>query len=185
VLALFDEPLTGESVAGDEALPAGTLAEMQALAGPAGSTCDSLAPGHPRQRTLREMASTARLTGYAARKTTLGQAIRADLRTMAAGPQPIEENAQRLYEHILALEALAVELEELRAEFEALWLARAHRSELHVTLGYFASLRARYGAAAAWLEEQRRALSAGEPLDGELATYEVGAHRILWQTWPD
>ncbi len=185
VLALFDEPLTGATVAGDDALPAGTLAEMQFLAAPAAATCDALALGHPRQQTLREMASAARLTAYAARKTAQAQAIRATLRQIATQPEPVKDNARRLYEHTLALKALDIELETLRAEFEALWLARARRSEMHVALGYFSNLRARYRAATVWLEEQRRALLASQPVDAELSTYHTGDYRTLWQTWPD
>ncbi len=185
VLALFDEPLSGATVAGDDALPAETLAEMQTLTDAAAATCDALAPGHPRQQTLRELASTARLTAYAARKTALGQAIRAALREIAAQPEPVEANARRLEAHALALKALDAELETLRAEWEALWLARARRSEIHVALGYFAGLRARYRAALAWLEGQRRALLAAEPLDADLVTYDAGDYRTLWQTWPD
>jgi hypothetical protein len=66
-----------------------------------------------------------------------------------------------------------------------LWLARARRSEIHVALGYFAGLRTRLRAAVAWLETQREALLAGEPVDAELETYDAGQHRVLWQTWPD
>jgi hypothetical protein len=183
VLALFDEPLTGTTVAGEDALTAETLTEMHALAEEAAVTCDALALAHPRELTLREMASAARLTIYAARKTALAQEIRDTLREIAAQPEPVQDNARRLYDHILALEALDVELEELRAEFEALWLARARRSEMHVALSYFANLRVRYDAAIGWLHKQRHALLAGKPVDAELSTYEAGDYCILWQTW--
>lgn len=184
VLALFDEPLTGSTVIGEDALPAETLAEMQTLTELALDHCEILLPDHPRALMLLEMASAARLTDYAARKTALSQAIRADLRTFAAQPEPIAENAARLYEHYLALRALDDELEDLRAEFEALWLARARRSEIHVSLGYFANLRVRYKAAAAWLLKQQIDLLAGQPVEAELATYDPGDYRTLWQNWP-
>jgi hexosaminidase len=182
VLALFDEPLVGNTVEGEDALPAETLTEMQALAESTALTCDALALGHPREQTLREMASAARLTAYAARKTTLVQAIRASLREIVAQPEPVKDSARRIYEHILALRALDVELETLRAEFEALWLARARPSEMHVALGYFANLRARYTEAVAWLSKQRQALLTGKPVDAELSTYDAGGYRTLWQT---
>ena len=185
VLALFDEPLTGETVEGEDALPAETLGDMQSLAESAATTCDAFALGHSHERTLREMASAARLTAYAARKTALAQQIRATLREMAVQPEPVKDNAARLYDYVLALKTLDVELEELRAEFETLWLARARRSEMHVALGYFANLRVRYKAAVAWLEEQRHALLTGKPVDAELSTYDTGGYRTLWQTWPD
>ena len=183
VLALFDEPLTGATVEGEDALPAETLTEMRALAEEAAATCDALALAHPRELTLREMASAARLAAYAARKTALAQEIRAALREIAAQPEPVQDNARRLYGLILDLEALDVELEELRAEFEALWLARARRSEIHVALGYFANLRVRYDAAVGWLHKQRRALLVGKPVDAELSTYDTGGYSTLWQTW--
>jgi hexosaminidase len=185
VLALFDEPLVGETVEGDEALAAATLREMQALSERAASTCEALAAGHPRERTLRELASAARLTAFAARKTALGQAIRANVRQAAVEPELAEELARGLYDQILDLGALEAELETLRREWESLWLARARRSEIQVSLGYFAGLRTRLRAAVAWLEVQRQALLAGEPVDAQLETYDAGQHRVLWQTWPD
>jgi hypothetical protein len=185
VLALFDEPLTGATVVGDEALPAETLDEMQALAESAVAACEVVSFEHPRELTLLEMASAGRLTAYAARKTTLSQAIRATLANIVKNSKSAEENATRLYDHFLALRALDSELESLRAEFEVLWMARARRSEIHVSLGYFANLRARYKAASAWLLEQRKALLAGEPVDAELKTYDASDYRTLWQRWPD
>jgi hypothetical protein len=178
VLALFDDPLTGATVEGEDALPTETLTEMRTLAEEAVATFDRLAPGHPRELTLCEMASAARLTGYAARKVRLSQEIRQGLRD----PNLDED---RIYGYILALKALDAELETLRAEFESLWLARARRSEIHVALGYYAGLRIRYRAAVNWLEGQRQALLKGQPVDAELDIYDPGDYRILWQNWPD
>ena len=175
VLALFDEPLTGETVA---PLPPETLTEMHTLADEAKTILDKLSPGHPRELTLLEVASAARLTAYAARKTALSQQIRRDLHAP-------DLDAACIDRHILALKALDKELELLRAEFEALWLVRARRSEIHVALGYYAKLRARYQAATSWLKKQQQALSAGQSLDAELDSYDAGDHRVLWQTWPD
>ncbi len=181
VLALFDDPLTGEMVAGDRALPLETLREMHGLAARAEAVCDAVASGHRRELTLREMASAARLTGYAVRKTLLGRLIRATL--CQQGPRA--DVLAEMDEQIIALGALAAELEELREEWEILWRARSRRSEIHVALGYFASTHARLRIAAAWLERQRKAAAAGEPPDAELQTYDAGDHRVVWQTWPD
>ena len=175
-LALFDEPLTGTTVVGEEALPSETLVQMQSLAEEAAATCDELSPGHPRELTLREMASAARLTGYAARKVALGQ----DIRRALADAGMVSE---RLYGYERALRALDIELEQLRAEFETLWLARARPSEIHVALGYFAALRVRYRAAIDWLASQRLNVRDGRAVDAELATYDDGGYRTLWQTW--
>jgi len=177
VLALFDEPLTGETVVGAElasALPPQTLAEMRTLAEEAAATLEAIAPHHPRMLTLYEMASAAHLTAYAARKTALSQEIRQGLRDP-------DVNAARIHEYVLGLRALDAELEGLRAEFEVLWLARARRSEMHVALGYFAGLRARYRAAINWLEQQRQALLRGQPIDAELTTYDASDYAVLWQ----
>ncbi len=187
ILALFDEPLTGATVEGEDALPAETLTKMRMLAEEAATTVqmsahgeafDGPAPGHPRELTLREIGFAARLTGYAARKVTLSQEIRQGLRTP-------DLDADRIYRYILALKALDVELERLRAEFETDWLARARRSEIHVALGYYANLRTRYRAAINWLEAQHRALTKGQPMDADLNTYDTGDYRTLWQNWPD
>jgi len=181
VLALFEDPLVGDMVGGDEALPSATLREMHTLSARAAAVCDALAPGHRRELTLREMASAGRLTAYAAFKTLRGQLIRAILR-QASGHRGL---AADLGQQIQALGELAAELEGLREEWERLWLARARRSEIHVALGYFASAQARLRAAMAWLGEQREAIEAGDPVDGELQSYDPGEYRILWQTWPD
>jgi hypothetical protein len=185
VLALFDEPLTGATVVGDDALLPETLRDMYAFAEYAAAVFDEVERGHPRSLTLREMASAARLTAYAARKTRVSQAIRTTLRQIAQAQEPAQEQAARLDEHIRALAALDAELEALRAEFEALWLSRARRSEIHVSLGYFARLRARYTAAIAWLEGQRQVVLAGQPVDAELASYDADDYKTLWQTWPE
>ncbi len=177
-LALFDEPLAGSTVEGEDALPEETLTQMRVLAEEAANILDGIAPGHPRELTLREMASSARLTAYAARKTALSQGIRRGLRDRSL-------SAEHLYDYIMALKRLDAELEELRAEFESLWLARARRSEIHVALGYYAGLRARYRAAIQWLEGQRQALLRGEAVDSGLKAYSTGDYRTLWQTWPD
>jgi hexosaminidase len=178
ILALFDEPLVGDVLTGEERLPEETLKEMHALAKDAAATFDRLAPGHPRELVLREMASAARLTAYAACKVTLSLEIR-------QGLHDSDLDAGKIGEYILALKTLDIELEQLRAEFEALWFARARRSEIHVALGYYAGLRVRYRAAIEWLEQQRQSLLRGGEVDADLSTYDAGGYRTLWQNWPD
>jgi hexosaminidase len=171
-LALFDEPLTGETVT---SLPPATTAEAHALAKEDSTALDELSVGHPRELTLIEMASAARLTASAARRTARSQQIRQDLRAP-------DLDAADIHRHILALKTIDQELAQLRAEFEALWLARARRSEMHITLGYYAKLRARYQAASIWLKKQQQALSEDQPVDADLNTYDTVGHRVLWQT---
>jgi len=173
-LALFDDPLAGETI---ESLLPETPVEMRALAEEAITILDELALGHRRELTLLEMASTARLTAYAARKTTRSQEIRRGLHTPGL-------DTDRIHHYILALKTLDEELEPLRAEFEALWLSRARYSEIHVILGHYARLRGRYQAAIEWLKAQQQALLKGEP-DTDLSTYDASDYHILWQTWMD
>jgi hexosaminidase len=180
VLAMFGDPLAGEMASGHEALPDETLREMHSLAAQAADICDEMASGHRREQTLREMASAGRMTAHAALKTAMGQHIQATLRKVSAG-----EPAEELDEQFLALGVLAAQLEDVREEWEVLWLMRARRSEIHIPLGFFASAHARLRIARAWLEEQRRAAAAGEPVDAELETYDASDHRVAWQTWPD
>ena len=180
VMALFGDPLAGEVVSGDGALSAETLREMHALAAQAAEICDALAPGHRREYTLREMASAGRMTIYGALKTAIGQRILVTLREVAGGGP-----AGEMDEQILALDVLAAQLEDVREEWEALWLARACRSEIHVALGYFASAHARLRIARGWLEAQRQAAAEGRPVDAGLETYDASDHRVAWQTWPD
>jgi len=176
VLALFDEPLTGSTVVGEDALPRETLDEMELLGDSAADTCASLAAGHPRELTLLEMAAAGHLTSLAARKTALGQEIRSAL-------QHPDLDADRLYGFERALGDLDVELARLRGEFEILWLARSRVGEIHVALGYFAELRVRFRTAIDWLADQRVALGEGRSIDADLSTYDTAGYRTLWQTW--
>ena len=174
VLALFDEPLVGRTLEGKYALPTETLTQMVALAKSALATLESAAPSHPQELTIREMASTAHLTTYAARKVLLSQEIRRGL----ADPKLTPEQC---YGYKRSLQALDVELEDLRMEFERLWLARARRSEIHIALGYYAGLRARYAAAVSWLDAQHQKLLQGQPVDAQLTSYETGGYHVLWR----
>jgi hypothetical protein len=191
VLALFDEPLTGETVFGADALSAQTLNELISLSESVLSVVRPLLskPGQPRRRFLQELVSTAQLTAYAARKTLLGQQIRAGLRGLARTHLRSEDNAtegaHQIEGYIEDLGQMAAELDTLRLEFERLWLTRSRRSEIHISLGYFAGLSARYQAATGWLEEQRQRLLARQAVDAELETYANASYRVLWQTWPD
>jgi hypothetical protein len=124
------------------------------------------------------MASSARLTAYAARKATLSREI-------CHGLHEPDLDADRLHDYILALTALDKDLESLRAEFEALWLARARYSEIYVILGHYARLRGRYYAAIQWLKKQQQALASGESIDAELNTYDAGDYSVLWQAGMD
>ncbi|MGD8598180.1 MAG: glycoside hydrolase family 20 zincin-like fold domain-containing protein [Anaerolineae bacterium] len=191
VLALFDEPLTGETVTGEDALSGKTLNSMLALSESALDILQPLLvePQQPRGKMIQEMISVAQLTAYAARKTQLGQQIRTGLHSLKhhhkEARDRIPEGAQQISGYMQALKGLQVELEKHQAEFERLWLARSRRSEIHVALGYFTGLSSRYQAAIAWLEEQRQKILAGQAIDAELETYSVASYRVLWQTWPD
>jgi hypothetical protein len=191
VLALFDEPLTGETVTGEDALSGETLSSLLSLSESALDILHPLLvdPQQARGKMLQEMISVAQLTAYAARKTQMGQQIRAGLHSLKHHHQEtgdrIQEGARQISSYMQALKGLQVELEKHRAEFERLWMARSRRSEIHVALGYFADLSSRYQAAIAWLDEQRQKMLAGQAIDAGLQTYSAASYHVLWQTWPD
>lgn len=175
IVALLEDPLKGEMI---ETLSPETVQEMEALAEEARAMFDALAPDHPQESTLREMAFVAKLTSYAARKVALSQEIKRGLREL---PGDRDAGAAELARYVQALKELDAELDPLLAEFEGLWLARARRSGIEFSLRHFSRLRERFAAATAWLERQREALLRGEVVDTELATYDTEGYLILWQ----
>jgi hypothetical protein len=175
VVALLDEPLKGDMI---EALPHETVQEMEALAEEARATFEEVAFGHPQELTLREMAFVAKLTAYAARKVALSKEIRRGFREL---PSDREACVVRLARYAESINELDAELDPLIEEFEELWLLRARRSEIEISLKHFSKLRERFSAAASWLERQLNALRRGEPIDAELSTYEAEDYLILWQ----
>ena len=183
VYALWDEPLAGESV---KVLPPETLREVvrtceraeQALRGAMAASRDP--------ESLEEMAFSARLMAYAATKVAVSQGVRAALKGIAGDGEAARQTLRGASRRIRALDADLVPLIE---EFRALWLRRAHHSEMDITLGYYTALRGRYRAAVEWMGERLAEIDAGQPPSADLTEYDrqASGHEILgetfWRRW--
>lgn len=185
VLALFDEPLVGKTVIGSredqpgrpvEAIPLRSLAEMKAAGEYAAQIFESAAASSPDPQTLREMAFSARLIAYAADKVQLGQRLQARWPELCNDAVCLAE----LNGYVARLVILKEQLAAFRVEFERLWLARARRSEIEVSLGHYDRALARFDAAIAWLQSQRAALATGGELDRDMSSYDGWNYLALW-----
>jgi hypothetical protein len=132
--------------------------------------------------TIKEMILSADMMIYAAHKVRTSQAIRDDLAILAEGA---EEGEERLLEAISALRDLDAELVQLKQDFEAIWLRRARRAEISITLDHFSGLRERYAWAQEWLEERLDQLEAGQTTSYDLNAYQQKAqgYEILGQSF--
>ncbi|MCX7622354.1 MAG: beta-N-acetylhexosaminidase, partial [Thermomicrobium sp.] len=174
-LALFDEPLAGRLV---ETVDPVALEELRAAALEALAAWSRL----PVADVRRDYTFVARLVLFAAEKLRASQRIRQELR--ALGGMPGTDRAQALARLDRALAVLGEQrarLAALAAEFEAVWLRHARRSEIQQTLDRFAALDRRYAAALAWLAEQRQRVASGQPLDAEFQSYDTAGYRALWE----
>jgi hexosaminidase len=180
IYALLDEPLVGEAA---PALPAATLEEMVRVCGEAQDALREVRAASRDPLSIDELVYSARMMSYAARKTLASQQIRAAL---AAAGGPGEDGLSQAIATWRALDSELVELAEL---FQTLWLARARRSEIDMTLGYFAALRQRYAAAERWCQERLDQLRAGRAPCYDLGEYDRAAadYEILgqgyWRRW--
>src|SRR5690606_34000928 len=125
IYALLDEPVVGEAA---PALPAAALAEIERVCGEAQDTLHEVRAAGRDPHSIDELVYSARMMDYAARKALASQQIRAAF--TAAGP-----GEGGLSQAITMWRALDSELVELAELFQRLWLARARRSEIDITLG--------------------------------------------------
>ncbi len=177
IYALLDEPLVGEAMS---ALPEGTLREVVRVCTEAEAKLRANIGFSRDPLSLEEMAFSARLMAYAARKVLASQRIRADLAALAEG----QGEARAVLSHAVeTLRALDGELVVLIPIFRELWLRRARQSEMSITLGHFARLRERFAAARAWLLERLDQVEKGESVDYDLSAYQAAArsYEILGQ----
>ncbi|MGM0401258.1 MAG: family 20 glycosylhydrolase [Chloroflexota bacterium] len=177
IYALLDEPLVGEMV---EHIPAETLEEIVKVCR---DTQQDLRSALSRSRvplTIEEMIYSVDMMSYAVKKVRTSQAIREDLDALAQGAEREEE---RLREAVSALRNLDAELVQLKQDFEAVWLRRARRAEMSITLDHFARLRERYARAEAWLKERLEQVEAGQTPSYDLSAYgeEAQEYEILGQ----
>ncbi|MFP3896413.1 MAG: family 20 glycosylhydrolase [Anaerolineales bacterium] len=177
IYALLDEPLVGEMM---EHIPSETLEEIVEVCRDTqqelrGALSQSNAP-----LTIEEMIYSADMMAYAAHKVQISQAIREDLAALA---QEEGDGKERLRDAISALHDLDAELVQLKQDFESIWLRRARRAEISITLDHFAGLRECYARAEAWLAERLEQIEAGQTPSYDLSAYEEAAqeYEILGQ----
>ncbi len=178
IYALLDEPLVGEMV---EHIPPETLEEIVEVCRDTQLELRGALSGSRAPLTIEEMIYSAYMMAYAAKKVRTSQSIRKDLAALAQGAEQAEG---RLCEAISALRDLDAELVQLKQEFEAIWLRRARRAEISITLDHLAALRERYARAQEWLEERLEQLEAGQTPSYDLSLYEAEAqgYEILGQS---
>ncbi|MEA3407344.1 MAG: family 20 glycosylhydrolase [Chloroflexota bacterium] len=179
VYALLDEPLVGEMV---EHIPAETLEEIVDVCRETQQELRSALPQSRAPLTIKEMVYSADMMAYAAHKVRTSQAIRDELAALAEGA---EEGEERLREAISALRDLDAELVQLKQDFETIWLRRARRAEISITLDHFAGLRERYARAQEWLEKRLDQLETGQTPSYDLDAYtqEAQGYEILGQAF--
>jgi len=176
IYALLDEPLVGGTI---EQLPRTTLEEIVDACARAESTLHSCYAGSRDGLSLEEMAYSAGLMSYAARKVLASQRVRADLRTPPEGKQ-----LASLREAVAAFRELDSELVRWTQVFRGLWLRRARQAEMSITLGHFSRLRGRFAAAREWLQARISQLEASQSPDYDLTSYAEDAqdYEILGQS---
>ncbi|NLD45391.1 MAG: family 20 glycosylhydrolase, partial [Chloroflexi bacterium] len=165
VYMLLDEPLVGEAT---PEIPAETLREVERVAREAEATLRTHIGAAEHPEDLEDMAFSARLMGYAARKTSACQALRADLAALGEGQGDTEAV---LSAGVDTLRALEHELVELTERFREVWLARARYSEIGISLGHLHGMRARLAHAGNWVAERLTAVQQEESPDYRLAGY--------------
>jgi len=170
--ALFDDPLKGCLI---DTVDTAALTELRDAARAAAVAWATL----PDPALRHDYCFTARLIDFAATKTLRGQATRATLRDLASEADRTIALA-RLDAAIDTLAGSAAEIPALVAEFEAVWLRHARRSEIGLTLDRYTALAARCELALDWLREQRERFAVGDTLDHEATSYEPGDYRVLW-----
>jgi hypothetical protein len=176
VYAFLDEPLTGDMA---EQIPVETLDEIVSSTLAVEGALRAALPATGDRLSLEEMIYSTRAMSYAARKVLASGRIRAAL---AAGGDDLVTHLRLGVDELAALDA---ELVALKTEFEALWLRRARRSEIGISLGYFDGLRDRYAAAREWLTEAIGRLETGQDAELDLDEYarRAGRYEVLGQAF--
>ncbi|MHB1295415.1 MAG: beta-N-acetylhexosaminidase [Anaerolineae bacterium] len=176
IYALLDEPLVGAVAS---LLPAETLDEIVRVSALAERDLRGAVAASREPLSLLEMAYSARMMGYAARKALTSKRVATSLHALAQG----QGDVALLREAKEAFHALDAELVELRDMFRDLWLQRARYAEIEITLTYLANLRERYASAQHWLQGRIADLAAGRTPDYTLTSYidEAQDYEVLGQ----
>jgi hypothetical protein len=179
IYMLLDEPLVGEML---DTVPPATLELILSTCQRVEQTLREAIASTRDPESVEEMIYSTRMMAYAAKKLRACQQIRHQLETVEAG----EGDARALLsEGIETLRALEAELVELIDRFQDLWLRRARRSEMSITMDHFDKLRGRLWLAERWLQERLDVVEMGETPSYNLAAYadEAGLYEILGQTF--
>ncbi|MBN1401867.1 MAG: family 20 glycosylhydrolase [Anaerolineae bacterium] len=179
IYALLDEPLVGTMIA---ELPEATCVEIVRVGAEAQAALRRTLPVVRDRLSVEEMIYSVRMMAYAARKVLASQGIRRDLARLAQGGGSGADMLRQAMETLRSLDAERVHLTEL---FEELWLRRARRSEIDITLSHLARLGERFAAAVAWLGERLAEVEAGETPDYTLDAYQQAAadYEVLGQSF--
>ena len=177
IYSLLDEPLVGDVSA---SIPVETLDEIDRVCTVAEAALRGALAACRDRLSVQEMIYSARMMSYAAHKARTTQRVRARIAALGRGEG---EAAAVLHESIDALRQLNTELQELTEVFEDLWMRRAKRSEIDITLAHFSRLGERYVLAQEWLRGRLAALEAGQTVDNDLTDYAERArsYEILGQ----
>ncbi len=182
IYALLDDPLVGERL---DVLPQETLEEIIQATEEAITTFRSCRQATCETLTLDEMIYSARMMNYMARKVWVGQQIVGDLKKIETDALDIRTSQDCVARAIDQLRALQQELADLTERFETLWLKRARRSKIDISLGHWQGLDERFDQAIAWLEERLGQAKQGHKPDCSLAEYRCAAqgYEILGQSF--
>ena len=169
-LALFEDPLAG---------PVSTDIDPAALQEVEMAAIDAIQAwaAIPDSSLRHDLGFTARLVMFASRKGQHSKRLHAALAALTGD----EDGLARLDTEIAALEHDRASLPAVRAEFEAVWLRHARRSEIHKTLDHFDALIHAYDSSLAWLHDQRARYAAEKSIDAERATYSPAPRQNLWE----
>ncbi|MBC7236992.1 MAG: family 20 glycosylhydrolase [Chloroflexi bacterium] len=171
IYALLDEPLVGPMA---REIPAETLQSIREGCAEAEGLLRGAYAASRDPLSIEEMLYSLRMMDYAAHKVLATQRIRADLSALAAGAEGAQKKLTTAADTLKALEEELVPLTQLLRE---IWLRRARRSEIEITLGHLARLRERFEAARAWLKTCQEELAAGRAPDYNLSAYEAEAQK--------
>ncbi len=121
--------------------------------------------------------------GFAAAQVAFAcDQVDANRRARAALGETGDKTAGALADAIATLQALQNRIPAIMQEFETRWLAHARHSQIEVNLQRYADVYDQYSRAIAWLEGQRDAAQAGQPVDADLSTYDTGGYLDVHQT---
>jgi hexosaminidase len=181
IYALLDEPLVGPMIG---EIPAETL--EQVIAGCA--EAESLLRGAYAQSrdplSIEETLYSVRMMAYAAHKLLASQQLRTKLDRLAED-QDEDTPREQLQEGIETLRELEAELVTLTERFREVWLLRARRAEIDITIGHLERLRQRFRAAQAWLNARLDELDSGQTPNYDLSGYmqDAEGYEILGQSF--